>query len=482
MTPKNEKNEYLLKLYNISQSISFSNLVLEDILEESLSGYLRELDCLAGEIFLLETSLDGLNSYKKIYGFQKIVGVKTAFQPEIFDLPAKFDHEKLESFLARLPFVVENDTAFSTHVMELPNIGLILLVSKNTPISPDLLQALKPLNLKLAEACRISIEYNELLEAYEKVNRFNYKLQEKNRALKNTRSDFLKIINNIQSLTKSLRDWDVDFQKTFGVLDEIYFNLDATGNILDINPYVSKKTGYARAELIGEPAWQFYFDIEEYFYLSHILRKEGFISDYPVHFKNKNKRLLYATISAQLRYNLEGEILGCEGTITDIFEWNINTEKMDNACEQLISNFNHREIVPGSLEKETAYRRQAELALRKVSWMNQQIMDHVNAILIGIDESDRVSHWNEKAEKATGIPRSEVIGLPFLKCGIKWNWDKMVKSISTCIEEERPVKLKHFIFTRPDQQKGYLNIILNPFVSEKSRIAGLFIVAEEEVD
>lgn len=474
------KNEYLPKLYNISQSIGYTNLVLEDILEESLSSYLRELDCLAGEIFLLETSLDGMNSYEKIYGFQKIVGINGAFQPEMLELPAKFDHETLEKFLARLPFVVENDNAFFTHVMELPNVGLMLLISRDTRISAELLQELKPLNLKLAEVCRICIEHQELLEAYEKVNRFTANLQERNRTLKNTRSDFLKIVNDLQSSTQSLRDWDIDFQKTFDVPDEIHFKIDPEGNILDMNPYISKKTGYAREELIGEPAWQFYFDIEEYFYLSHILRKDSFISDYPVHFKNKNKRLLYATISAQLIYSLEGEILGCEGTLTDLFEWNVNTEKIDHACERLQNQVIQRKIEPDSLEKEAAYRRQAELAVRKTAWMNRQIMKHVNAIFIGIDESDRVSHWNEAAEKATGISRSKVIGLPFLKCGLKWNWDKIVKSISTCIEEEHPVKLKHFIFTRPDQQKGYLNITVNPFLSEKSRISGLFIVAEEE--
>ncbi len=469
--------DLLPNLYRIALAIG-NHLNMEEMLEESLSTYLPVVNGIAGEIYLLTPPEGDTFRYQRIYGFHKIIGKNSFFQQELIDTAKEYRAAELEVFLEQLPLVKKNGDYYH-HIMELPNMGLIVLVTDAVTLDPPALQALKPINFKLAEACRNCMIHQELTLTHQKETRRFQKLRQKQEEFTQARRAFLKIIGDFQSMTKALRDWDSYLNKIFDEVPEITFRLDPEGKIVQISALVNQYCSYTPEELQGKPARELYFDAAEYLDLSQKLWERGQVREYPVHFKTKNHRLLYAAVSAHLLFDGEGRVIGCEGRISDVYEWSIDAVALDKACEALSRVVKSRPLDAKTMEKEIAYRRQAETALKKISSLNEQIMSSVSAALIGIDENDRITHWNDAAERITGIPKSDVIGLSFLKCGLRWNWDKIVKSISICLEEERPVRLKHFGYRGPDERKGYLNITLNPVFTEKSEPAGILLIGEE---
>ncbi|MCB0263917.1 MAG: PAS domain S-box protein [Calditrichaeota bacterium] len=192
--------------------------------------------------------------------------------------------------------------------------------------------------------------------------------------------------------------------------------------------------------------------------------------------------MIYVNLNASAIYNARGDIESVEGAILDIFEWEITADEVNLAVFELERNFQKKEITPEIFQKEKAYRMHAETAMRKISRLNADLIAMIPQMLIGVDENDCITHWNEAAERVTGISHKKVIGQPLLRCGIRWNWDKLVKTISTCIEEERPIRLKHFNFTRPDDQNGWLDLFVRPIFDDKDKPSGIIILGSEIAD
>jgi PAS domain S-box-containing protein len=65
-------------------------------------------------------------------------------------------------------------------------------------------------------------------------------------------------------------------------------------------------------------------------------------------------------------------------------------------------------------------RRHAEDELRRSHAETARLLNSISSVLIGIDENGRVTRWNESAARTFGIPHEQVVGKPFVNCGIAW--------------------------------------------------------------
>jgi PAS domain S-box-containing protein len=63
-----------------------------------------------------------------------------------------------------------------------------------------------------------------------------------------------------------------------------------------------------------------------------------------------------------------------------------------------------------SLETEIAVRKEAEAAIREREARYRQLVDTMPSILVGVDLSGRVTHWNREAENATGLTPDRAVG------------------------------------------------------------------------
>ncbi|MEZ4763854.1 MAG: PAS domain-containing protein [Calditrichia bacterium] len=456
---------------------------LDVLLSESLNAYLQQCGAVAGEVYFNKKSESQEFEFKRVYGFHRL-GKKQALydDSDLLNLPKNIDENELSQFLATLPRVVEDPEGDFANLMALPDVGLLMLITPNEPMSEKVMRDLVPFNHKLADACLSCLQIRHHQKKNEQLKRHNKKLQSRNHELKKARERFIGIIDNFQQLTKSLRDWDKQFRKLYGEVQDIAFQVSTDGILQYISPAISNYTDYSANEIQGKLISELFFDIKEYHQLRADLKTRGQALNFEAHLKNKNKNMIYVNLNASAIYNARGDIESVEGAILDIFEWEITADEVNLAVFELERNFQKKEITPEIFQKEKAYRMHAETAMRKISRLNADLIAMIPQMLIGVDENDCITHWNEAAERVTSISHKKVIGQPLLRCGIRWNWDKLVKTISTCIEEERPIRLKHFNFTRPDDQNGWLDLSVRPIFDDKDKPSGIIILGSEIAD
>ncbi len=126
----------------------------------------------------------------------------------------------------------------------------------------------------------------------------------------------------------------------------------------------------------------------------------------------------------------------------------------------------------------TEQKRGAE-ALQQAHARNEQLLTAISSILIGVSSSDRITHWNAPAEIAFDIPATDIIGQPFFKCGVQWDWAEISRCIVDCRKQNLPAHLSDIRYVRPDGKDGFLNITFNPFAGEDLTRPGFLLLGEE---
>ncbi|MFQ5771151.1 MAG: PAS domain S-box protein, partial [bacterium] len=139
----------------------------------------------------------------------------------------------------------------------------------------------------------------------------------------------------------------------------------------------------------------------------------------------------------------------------------------------------HDKVASIGTVKDITERKQAEEALQRAHADTQQLLSAISSILIGVGPDDRITRWNEAAENTFGIMATEVVGKPFLDCGINWDWIKVLAPISKCRDKVQSTRLDDIRFTRRDYKEGFLDVTINPVVSDSNEHAGYLLLAAE---
>ncbi len=153
-------------LFEIAMSIG-NSLDLDVMLQESVSNYLRKLNCLAGCVLTLEKVGDDKSDdsphfhYTKHYSIPRDIYGNKACQAAMKQIPKQLSGSQLDDFLRTLPLRGEsNGTNF--HIMELPDFGLLLLLKSGIALEKPVIQSLKRLNLKLARSAIACLNNREV--------------------------------------------------------------------------------------------------------------------------------------------------------------------------------------------------------------------------------------------------------------------------------------------------------------------------------
>ncbi len=170
---------------------------------------------------------------------------------------------------------------------------------------------------------------------------------------------------------EALRESEEKFRKIFENVQDVFYQTDIEGRIIEISPSIERYSGYRRAELIGKPVEEVYHDTEDRGRLLNILREKGEVADYELRLKTKDGRLVHASVNAHILRNAGGQPAGVEGALRDI----------------------------------TA-RKQAEESQARLATAVEQAAE---AILI-TDPDGAIVYVNPAFEKISGYSRAEVLG------------------------------------------------------------------------
>jgi len=118
---------------------------------------------------------------------------------------------------------------------------------------------------------------------------------------------------------EALRESEAKYRQIFENVQDIYYQTDANGIIIEINPTV-EKYGYTREELIGTQVLDVYESPEERSALLKVLLERGEVVDYEVHLKTGDGRVVDTSVSAHFLRGPDGASVGVEGSLRDISE------------------------------------------------------------------------------------------------------------------------------------------------------------------
>jgi PAS domain S-box-containing protein len=119
--------------------------------------------------------------------------------------------------------------------------------------------------------------------------------------------------------------------------------------------------------------------------------------------------------------------------------------------------------------------RKAEEQLQQTYSEMEQVLGAIPSFLIGLTPENRVTRWNNAAETTFGIGSNAALGRPFERCGIRWNWEKILEAVSVCKLGDTSTKLHNIRFTQTNGKEGFLEVTFTPFDGAGERPAGMLL-------
>ena len=117
-----------------------------------------------------------------------------------------------------------------------------------------------------------------------------------------------------------LRKSEEKYKRIFDAYQDVYFQADIDGTILDISPSVLQIGGYLPEELQGRSVIDFFTDRRTHLKITKKLLKYQSLKDQDIQLIVKDGRVLEASINAKLIHDSKGNPSGFEGVIRDISE------------------------------------------------------------------------------------------------------------------------------------------------------------------
>ncbi|MGB5748699.1 MAG: ATP-binding protein [Desulfobacterales bacterium] len=112
----------------------------------------------------------------------------------------------------------------------------------------------------------------------------------------------------------------------------------------------------------------------------------------------------------------------------------------------------------------------------------EQLISSLPTMIIGLSRDNDIALWNAKAEDILGTGAESVIGLHISQCGIEWDWDKILDGIIHSRYHNVPTRVDDIQFLRPDGEKRYLGITVNPLNGDENSVLGLTIIGADITD
>ena len=137
------------RLYDIAVSIGRGD-TLSEATQAALSAYLRQLECVTGGIFRRDSE-----PAVPVYRLVESVSTDPTATDVVEATTGDLTHDSVAdetAFRERLPIAATHEPAHY-HVFDLPDFGVLVIVSDDGPLPAEMVAALEPVNETLADVC-----------------------------------------------------------------------------------------------------------------------------------------------------------------------------------------------------------------------------------------------------------------------------------------------------------------------------------------
>ncbi|WP_461209451.1 GGDEF domain-containing protein [Desulfocurvus sp. DL9XJH121] len=132
------------------------------MLRAALATVLRKFNCTAGAVLLLPSGRGGRSEIATVFSIPRNVDRVEDYREARALLRKGLDEEGLEGVRARLPLCGEIGDGRQYMIMDLPDVGFAILLKSDCCLTRHVVQALRPVFVKLASSCKACQQYQEL--------------------------------------------------------------------------------------------------------------------------------------------------------------------------------------------------------------------------------------------------------------------------------------------------------------------------------
>ncbi len=183
--------------YEIAMAIG-NSLDLRKMLKESLNAYLRKCNFAGGAVLQGRRTDQGI-TLETMFAIPNRIEKNKAFQAAMDSIPRTITIDQLGELASLLP-VSGQQGDMHYHIMELKNFGLLILLKSLQPLDIYMLKSLRPLNRKLANACKACLRNDELKRTASDLKQENSERLKAEAALKESHERLVTILNSIDVL------------------------------------------------------------------------------------------------------------------------------------------------------------------------------------------------------------------------------------------------------------------------------------------
>lgn len=253
------------------------------------------------------------------------------------------------------------------------------------------------------------------------------------------------LIQNLkESYTRILKS-EKKYRSIFENVQDVYYQANLEGIVLDVSPSVESHIGYRREELIGTHVSKVYYNPADREDGLKLLKEKGEFKEYELRFKSKSGQLLYVFLNARLILNSDGLPSHIDGSYRNITDNKRIKDELAERKEQLAMFIEHSPVSLAMFDTEMKY----------ISTSRRWIDDH-----------------NIAGQEIIGKNRYEI------EPGIPQHWkDVHQKCLKGAIE-----KKDEDLFIRSDGSTDWMRWETRPWHKVSGEIGGIIIFSEVITD
>lgn len=119
---------------------------------------------------------------------------------------------------------------------------------------------------------------------------------------------------------EALRLSEEKYRKIYENMADVIYETDNQGHLTSISPSVEKQGGYRPEELIGRSVTDFFVFPEQYAALDALIIENGSVNDFEALLRKKDGNTSFASITAHILFDTDGQGMATEGVLRDITE------------------------------------------------------------------------------------------------------------------------------------------------------------------